>query len=308
MAAKQSGTIGKKKQGRPAASGKKKRAVVPTAKRAVKPRAVTERAAVLAARMPLVHFPANDGFEDWADGPRRWTALESRATRGALPASTPFGELRRLHVFAYAGPSCYFRHDCIGNSLLYFEPSAPDGQRGGALPFDSGSLEDAPPRLQPWRSRNATPEDCWKIIEQHRKDLADWREHFERWLIASYDAPDRYLEATPDRYAAGQPDRLDPPELLEHNGVKGHALYAGDCADRRAWTWELHVARELSWKVVRAVHVPFALLRLATAWARQVESEHGNRPDVRTLPRDEPADFDTLYAASGSVLREMVGS
>jgi hypothetical protein len=317
VASKKSSVAAKKKPGRVATGGKsnarKKSAspgsshgVAATKKPAVKPSAAAQRAAVIAARIPLVHFPSNDDFENWADGPRRWTALESKAARGASFPDTPFGKLRGLHVFAYAGPSCYFRRDCAGNSLLYFEASAPDGKQGGALPFDSGSLEDAPPRLQPWRSRGATADDCWKVVEHHRKDLAGFREDFERWLVASYDAPDRYLEATPDRYAAGQPDRLDPPELLEHNGVKGRALYSGNCADRRAWTWELHIAGELSWKAVRAVHVPFSLLRLATAWARQVESVHGTRPDVRTLPRDETADFNTLYAASGAVLQEMV--
>lgn len=69
---------------------------------------------------------------------------------------------------------------------------------------------------------------------------------------------------------------------------------------------KIHIEGELDWGSVRAVHVPFSLLRQATAWARQVESIHGKRPDVRTLPRGEVADFDSLYAASGEALREMV--
>jgi hypothetical protein len=272
-----------------------------------------ERAGALAQRMPLVHYPASDAFEDWADGPKRWSALQSNAARNALYAKTPFGALRGEHVFVYAGPSCYFRRDSTGNALLYFEPSADVGHTGGASPFDSGSLEpgstaDPRPKLQPWRAVGAGPDECWTIFERYRRELDGWRDDFARWLVNSYDDPDRYLETIPDRYAAGQPERLDPSEILEHNGTKGYARYEGDCADRRAWTWEVRIARELSWQAVRAVHVPFSLLRIARAWAREVESVHGNRPGVKALPRNELADFDTLYTASGSTLREMVGS
>jgi hypothetical protein len=262
------------------------------------------RAAHLAKSIPLVHYPANDRFEDWADGSSRWPALLSKEARGAVPPSDPFGMLRCRHVFFYAGPPCYFRDGCAGNAALYFDSSPRDGQAGGTLPFDSGSLEEPTPKLRPWAQQPV--EERWRFIDEHRRALSGWRDGLERWLAASYDKPDRYLETTRDRYAAGEPDRLHPPELLEHNGTRGYARYNGDCADRRAWTWEIHVAGEMPLNAVRAVQVPFALLRLAESWAEQVESVHGVRPEVVTLPHDEPADHDSLYADSGRVLKVLI--
>jgi hypothetical protein len=105
--------------------------------------AALERAAALAERMPLVHYPASLAFDDWADEAHRWPALRSDEARTNTPSppDDPFKRLRRRHAFAYAGPSCYFREDAIGTLLLYFKPGAPDGKTGGVTRFDSGSLE-----------------------------------------------------------------------------------------------------------------------------------------------------------------------
>jgi hypothetical protein len=271
----------------------------------------TPAAKLLAAGMPLVHYPANDRFEDWAQGPRPWQGLQSRAARGLAPPEDPFGDLRGRHVFFYAGPPCYFRTNCSGNAVLYFDPRTEDGKGGGALPFDSGSLEDRPPKLQPWRSRGAAPDECWELVERHRRALRGWRDHFEHWLAYSYDDPGRYLETRPDRYAAGQPDRLDPPEILEHNGEKGRALYGGDCADRRAWTWEIHIEGEVSWAAVRAVHVPPRLLAKAAKWARDVKGVHGTLPEVKSLRYNVGASgpmYDAFFEDAGRVLREVIGT
>jgi hypothetical protein len=138
--------------------------------------------------------------------------------------------------------------------------------------------------------------------------LAGWRERFARWLADSYTEPDRYLDAVPDRFAAGEPDRLEPSWLLEHNGTRGRALYGGDCADRRAWTWELHLEGELGWGEVLGVQVPWDSFQIASDWATWVEVTHSVLPAVWLLPRGEPADpnrpYDALYAESGRVLRE----
>lgn len=333
MAAKRSGAGAKKKAAKsgaaPAKAAKKTSKRAPAVSRATKAKRATKaptakargvtkqeaRAKVLAARMPLVHYPANDSFEDWTDGPKRWPGLQSKKARGATYPGTHFGRLRGEHVFFYAGPPCYFRPNGSGNVVLYFDPAAAEQRRGGALPFDSGSLEpssdtDPRPKLQPWRSRNVPTNECWKIIDDRRCGLGDWRRDFERWLVASYDDPDRYVETTADRWAAGEPDRLNPPELLAHNGTRGRELYAGDCADRRAWTWELHVEDEVAWSAVRLVHVPYRLLGKARDWAREVEARERTLPKVKALRYDAGVAaplHDALYLDAGRVLQDMIG-
>jgi len=100
-------------------------------------------------------------------------------------------------VFVYAGPSCYFSRDSIGDSILYFAPGAEDGRTGGATAFDSGSLEEPKPRLRPWASRSV--QERWTFFVKRQVPLPGWRKRLERWLAASYDAPDRYLETLADR-------------------------------------------------------------------------------------------------------------
>jgi hypothetical protein len=161
--------------------------------------------------------------------------------------------------------------------------------------------------MQPFRSKNSSPAECWSFFERYSVELTGFRDRFAQWLAASYDNPDRYLETIPDRYVAGIPDRLDPSELLEHNGERGRERYDGDCADRRAWTWEVRIAGELPLTSVRALHVPFDILPLAGSLALEMESTSGISPEIKTLPADVPADFNTLYEDSGRVMKELIG-
>jgi hypothetical protein len=98
------------------------------------------------------------------------------------------------------------------------------------------------------------------------------------------------------------------PSSRWHNGTRGRDLYAGDCGDRRAWTWELHVEGELHWSELLAVQVPWDSFQIASEWVRQVDAVYGVEPEVWPLPYGEPADpdrpYDALYAESGRVLRE----
>jgi hypothetical protein len=199
--------------------------------------------------------------------------------------------------------------------VLYFDPSADARRSGGALPFDSGSLEpwsadDPRPLLQPWRSRSAPSDECWKVIESLRRDLPSWRIDFERWLTASYDEPDRYIHTDANRHTAGEPDRLEPPEILEHNGTRGYERYKGDCADRRAWTWEIHVEGEVSFAAVRQIHVPYRLVAKARSWARALEERAGTQPRVRALRYDAGIAgplHDALFLDAPRILKDMIG-
>ncbi|MEP7124394.1 MAG: hypothetical protein ABJE95_25930, partial [Byssovorax sp.] len=197
MAAKKSG-VGRTKALGAAASPKARSRPATATKQ-------TKRAAVIAARMPLVHYPVADKIADWSKWP---DGLMSRATRGASVDPGEFQRLRGEHVFFYAGPSCFYHRAAIGDAVLYFHPSAEDGQLGGASPFDSGALEDPNPKLRPWAQMVLAKR--WKFFQQHAMPLSGWRAAFTQWLATSYDAPDRYLDTGPNRWEAGQPDRLKP--------------------------------------------------------------------------------------------------
>ncbi|WP_437962448.1 hypothetical protein WME76_45185 (plasmid) [Sorangium sp. So ce119] len=261
------------------------------------------RATELAWRMPLVHYPASVGFDTWTG----WDGLKSRVALGMAHDPGKFGELRGKHVFVYGGPCCYYRNGCVGDAVIYFDPGAEAGKDGSATPFDSGSLEDSPPKLQPFRSQGADAGVCWRFFEQHEVPLDTWRARFERWLAHAYDDPDRYLDTQPDRYAAGQPDRLKPAALLKHNGTRGRARYGpGECGDRRTWTWEVRIAAELSFEKIALLHVPFDALQRALDAADRLRFRGGTTPAVETLPRGEPGSYRSLYEHSGEVLRRLL--
>ena len=265
--------------------------------------AAQARAAELAAKMPLVHFPANVRFDSWIS----WDGLKSLAARGFALEPGPFGALRGTHVFVYGGPSCYYRDDCVGDAAIYFSPGVEAGRTGGATPFDSGSLEDSPARLQPFRSRRAGENERWAFFIKHQVDLAGWRPRFEGWLAHAYDDPDRYLETLPDHYAAGEPDRLKPASLLQHNGTRGRARYGkGECGDRRTWTWEIRIEAELPFDQVALLHVPYDTLQEAQRAADRLRFQGGVRPTVIPLPPEVPASFRLVYEHSGEVVRKLV--
>jgi hypothetical protein len=260
-----------------------------------------ERATLIAERMPLVHYPVDAKIEDWS----RWPGgLMSPAARGKVIVGGAFERLHGEHVFFYTGPSCYHHRGAIGDAVLYFDPSAEVAQLGGASPFDSGALEGQTPRLRPWTQ--ASVAERWALFVAHAMPLVAWRAAFARWLATSYDAPDRYLDTSPSRWEAGQPDRIVPPEILEHNGGRGVAKYGEDCADRRAWTWEVRIAGSLPFERVQAVHVPFRQVRKAYEIATRMRWTSGRVPEVKTLRRGEEPTPDTLYVDSERVLRELI--
>jgi hypothetical protein len=260
------------------------------------------RAAKLAKEMPLVHFPATTRFDAWSKWP---DGLKSTAARGLRVEADEFSELRGTHVFVYAGPSCYSNARCIGDAAVYFDPSAEEGCAGEASPFDSGALEDPTPKLRPWKERSL--EERWSFLRRLTVPLADFRGRFEEWLAASYNEPDRYLDTGTDRYAAGQPDRLEPLELLSENGASGYARYGTDCADRRAWTWEVRIAWTLPFKRVRVLHVPFDAMENALNFVDELTWSTGFTPEVEALPPELPISFETLYQESGPLLRRLIG-
>lgn len=186
-------------------------------KRGASKSARVDRARTIAEAMPLVHYPANARLTQWLS----WGGLASGSERGVPPKPGPFGELRNNHVFVYAGPCCYHHHDCIGDAVIYFACGAQSGRSGGATSFDSGSLEDSPPKLQPFRKDNAPEAKRWRFFKKYQVSLEGWREHFAVWLADCYDDPNRYMESGADRHAAGQPDRTTPAALLQHNGTRG---------------------------------------------------------------------------------------
>ena len=98
-----------------------------------------------------------------------------------------------------------------------------------------------------------------------------------------------------------------PAAILQHNGIAGRARYGNECADRRAWTWEIRAAEGFGWHQIAAVHVPLDLLPEAGEFARTIEDLHGVLPEVRTLPLGEAGDYETLYLDSGRVLKELIG-
>jgi hypothetical protein len=251
--------------------------------------------------MPLVHYPAKTRLEDWA----RWPdGLLSNSVRGTPSVSGDFEQLRASHVFFYAGPSCYHHRAAIGDAVLYFDPATEDGKSGSAGPFDSGALEEPTPKLRPWAQQSVR--ERWDLLMQHKSTIANWRDRFREWLAMSYDDPDRYLDTSADRWSAGQPDRLDPAEILEHNGSRGYATYGADCADRRAWTWEVRIEERVSYTHVRALHVPARRFRKAQQIADTMRWPTGFAPEVITLDPGVEATPDTLYADSGRALKEIV--
>ena len=252
------------------------------------------RALHIADRMPLVHYPANARANEWS----RWDGLASHAQRGRSPEPGPFGRLRNDHVFVYGGPCCYYHDNCIGDGVIYFAAGCEEGRRGSATPFDSGSLEDMPARLQPFRRDVAAEDARWDFYEEHCVELSEWRRCFAEWLAHCYDDPDRYLDSSSDRYAAGEPDRLRPPALLEHNGTRGRETYGeGECGDRRAWTWEIRIESLLPFDHVALLHIPYDSIEHVAAIGGI----------IRPLARDLIPTAHVLYEASGPILQELIG-
>jgi len=284
---------------KPAAKGSK----APRAKRTrARPSATDRLAQRMAAEMPFTNFPARTRLETAI----HWERLRSSKDLGDPQPSEDFKQLRWAHVFAYAGPSCYYSHHSTGDAVLYFQPGLDAKQQGSVAPFDSGSLEEPTPKLQPWAGRFLA--ERWAFLQAESHPLAGWRARFQEWLTYSYKDPARYLETSPDRYAAATPDRTRPSELLEHNGPEGVRKYGeGNCADRRAWIWEVRFESPVSFRDIKALHVARDRVRAATELMSRLHLFSGVDIEVIALPRGVDASADTLYEDSGRALRRLVG-
>ncbi len=270
-------------------------------RRGVSPDAV-RLARRIAESIPFVHFPSRTRFPTFL----HWQRLVSRKALGEAQPAGDFEQLRWGHVFAYAGPCCYRSNDSIGDAVIYFLPSLDTVQSGAVAPFDSGSLEDPHPKLQPWAGR--TRRVRWQLLQKHSLSLVGWRARFEKWLLHCYTTPDRYLDSSADRYTAGLPDRLRPPTLLQHNGPHGRVTHGeGQCGDRRAWTWEARFEQPVPFVRIQALHL--ARDRVRAALLEVSRLRFSSRPSIaiKALPWGQDASADTLYADSGRVLRELIG-
>ncbi len=257
----------------------------------------------LANGMLLVHFPAGSRFEEWSE----WPALQSPARLGRPKPRHGGRRIEWEHVHFFAGPCCYLKPDARGDAALYVREDPEAGDAGNASPFDSGALIGERPRLLPWAGRRrASPLRArLAILARHSKPLDTWRAAFARWLAFAYTDPNRYLEAQSDRYAAGVPNRTQPISILRNNGVEGRRRYGeSNCADRRAWTWEVRIRGALPLARVRAIDVPRARLRKALDWRKRVRALQKHVVNVHSYaPRFDGATPDLLYARSPDILR-----
>ena len=269
----------------------------------------------LATRMPFVHFPSGTEFDTWST----WGAFKSWEHLGRAPASADaFDVLRGSHVFAYAGPCCFAQPKHAGDVAAYLAPDADLRLTGEVSPFDSGALEGEPvdsgapegkrAHLRPWAER--TKEERWAFHQSQVLALAGWRQTFEAWLLHCYeDDPGRYLESSEDRYGAGEPRRTRPPEILEHNGVRGREQYGpGRCADRRAWTWEVRFSSEVPFGEVRLLQVPNDRFQdvLETVREQRLGFAGGAMPEVFRCPQDATMSAQALYLYSHAALEALL--
>jgi len=261
-----------------------------------------QQARRIAEHIPFVHFPSKTEFSKFL----AWQRLQSRRDQQLPEPTGDFEHLRWAHVFAYAGPSCYRSNDSIGDAVAYFQPTLETEQGGALVPFDSGSLEEPKPKLRPWARRSIA--DRWRFLQKSIVPLENWRAKFEKWLLYCYASPDRYLDSSADRYTAGAPDRTRPPALLQHNGAQGRSTYGEElCADRRAWTWEAHFDKPVSFVRLRALHLARDRVQAALNQMSRLRFASQASIELKTLPPGQDASADTLYEDSGRVLRELIG-
>ncbi|HZH77135.1 MAG TPA: hypothetical protein VEY88_13980 [Archangium sp.] len=298
----------RKRPTRAARSSKKPKASQPKRTRRASPRKppVSEQAIQLARRiaetLPFVNFPARTVFPKFL----HWKRLESGKDQERAQPAGDFERLRWGHVFAYAGPSCFRSNDSIGDAVSYFQPSLDTELSGAIAPFDSGSLEEPRPKLQPWAGQSLA--ERWRLLQKSTVSLEGWRAEFQRWLLHCYTAPERYLDSSADRYKAGVPDRTRPAAILQHNGPQGRERYgAGQCADRRAWTWEARFEQPVPFVRLQALHVARDRVQEALQEVGRLKLKANLSIEVEALPPGQDASADTLYEDSGRVLRKLMG-
>lgn len=208
----------------------------------------------IATRVLHVHFPARDGIKTLG---QYAGALRSPKSRGRAAPTEFFEELSYGAVFTYAGPSCYWSDAAVGDALLFFAKEIGDDDALGiaASPFDSGALEPPTPRMRPMADWPVERRE--QFVRENTHAGRGWRSVFERWLLDCYgEAPERYLETRQGRHADAKPLRLPVPEMIEENGADGLAKHGDQCADRRAWLWEVRFREDLSFKRVERVLLP----------------------------------------------------
>jgi hypothetical protein len=167
-------------------------------------------------------------------------------------------------------------------------------------------LEEPTPKLQPWAEQPIA--ERWKLLQDSSFPLKGWRARFEEWLAYCYKEPECYLETPPDRYAAGLPNRTRPLEILQHNGPEGARRHGGgNCADRRAWTWEARFGAPVSFRHIKALHLPRDRVQAALDLMSRLQLFAGINIEVIALPRGVDASADTLYEDSGRALKRLVG-
>jgi hypothetical protein len=255
----------------------------------------TDRAMFLAENMPLVHFPSSTRLQDWS----LWPAFSSPRSRGQGEETLDrFEDLRLAHFFVYAGPCCFAQPDHIGDAALYFRAGCEQTNEGAACPFDSGSLQDPKPRLQPWASRDV--DSRWQFLQEMSVPLGRWRNAFGQWLTACYADPLKYLDTSLDRYGDGLPDSTIPPELRANNGTSGQLLH-GRCSDRRAWTWELRLALPLARREASVLLFAAHLYEEANKYRLALRAEESVVLHLRAVR--EGASPDEFYVESGPLVK-----
>lgn len=242
----------------------------------------------LAARMPLVHFPASEPLSQWST----WGAFRSPRLRKLQRPPGWFDRLEHDHVFLYAGPACFAsKAGGLGDSAAYFGPDVDAHLDGRVARFDTGACRPAGV-LRPYALMGASA--CQGAIKRYSVGISVWRERFRQWLDRCYGttSPERYLQTTTGNpHADGEPDCTSPWQIGLQNGTRG----ASPCADRRAWTWEVRSKGEVAFSLIAKLHVSSAALQDALRFTSEVEVID---PRGWTGPR-------ALYEDSERVLREM---
>jgi hypothetical protein len=257
----------------------------------------------MAPRMPLTHFPASYVLDAW----RTWGELRPAATlSGATEPIDAFKRIEDEHVFLYAGPACFaLKRDASGDSVLYFGRGLDAELSGHAAPFDTGSCKPGG-RLQPYAGCDAA--ECHRVIDAHSVPTDEWRACMGAWLAHCYDEGKcaRYLETSAiDEYFDGEPVRTTPPEILENNGSLGRDRHP-ECADRRAWTWEVRTRKPVSFRWIAAIHVMPASFQTALEVSEELAKEHGVPPPEVFRTLSEVTSPRVLYEDSERILSIML--
>lgn len=231
----------------------------------------------IANSMPLVTVIPVEKF----DGPLPSDPPElGVAWLGKSDATKDFEELCKLDDPEPHGPQRYFYAGRAGSGfggIAFAYDASIDRREGDATPFDSGELCRG--AIKP---ANLSDSENKKLIENTKKDLAQWRASFREFLAAFFPDPRNYFHGRPCTDA-----NLGPPELpARHKNT--HFI---------AWTWEARI------------HEPHPLLDGLLLWAAPRETfrkltGHGSEWDapswVKRLLEIEHIDLGSIKKNLGS--------